>query len=145
MTQNSTPTNGQDLGLKPLLDFWSDWIGQSQEQTKALLEGFREVGDLAALRRLWLESLANSLDTYMRTPAFLEAMRQHFEVMTHLKSNAEDTAREVARATGLPRIADISGLFERLQIGQEAILARLAGIEHRLEVLESRRKHTKEV
>jgi hypothetical protein len=144
MTQNSTQTNGQDAVLKPLLDFWSDWIGQSQEQTKVLLEGFREVGDLAALRSLWLESLAKSLDTHMRTPAFLEAMRQHFEVMTHLQSQAEGTASDVARATGVPRIADISGLFERLQIGQEAILARLTGIEHRLEALENRRKHAKE-
>jgi hypothetical protein len=145
MTQNSATTNGYDEAVqKGLLDCWSQWIEQNQEQTKVLLDAFREASDLRAVRRLWLESLSKSLDTYMRTPAFLEAMRRNFDVMTHLKSNFEDAARDAARATGIPRIADISGLFERLQIGQEAVLARLSAIEHRLEALESRQKHTKE-
>jgi hypothetical protein len=136
MTENSTQSNGHQSAQKPLLDFWSNWIEESQEQTKLLLDSVKGVGDLAGLRHLWLDSLAKSLEGYMRTPAFLEAMRRHFDVMTHLKSNAEDVARDFARATGIPRIDDISGLFERLQTGQKGILARLAAIEDRLEALE---------
>jgi hypothetical protein len=144
MTQNGAQTNGQETVLKPLLDFWSEWVEQSQQQTKVLLDGVKGAGDLAGLRRLWLESVGKSLEAYMRTPAFLEAMRRHFDVMTHFKSSAEDAARDFARATGMPRIDDISGLFERLQSGQLAILNRLTAIEQRLEVLEKHRKRPKE-
>ena len=144
MTQNGTQTNGQDAVLKPLLDFWSEWIEQSQEQTKVLLDSMKRAGDLAGLRHLWLESVGKSLEATMRTPAFLEAMRRQFDVMTHLHSSAEDSARDFARVTGIPRINDISGLFERLQSGQEAILTRLAAIEERLKALEKHRRHAKE-
>src|SRR5262249_1333384 len=142
MTQTNEAANGADPVVQPLLDFWSKYVEQSQEQMKVLLDGVSGVGDPAALRRLWLDSLSKSLESYLRTPAFLEGMRRNLEVMTHLKGNAEDIAQEVARNAGIPRLGDISGLFERLQIGQEAILARLTGIEHRLERLENRRKHT---
>jgi hypothetical protein len=144
MTQSGTQTNGQETGLEPLLDFWSEWIELSQEQTKVLLDSMKGAGDLAGLRHLWLESVGKSLEAYMRTPAFLEAMRRHFDVMTHLKSSTEDAARDFARLTGIPRIDDISGLFERLQSGQLAILNRLTTIEHRLEALEKRRKRLKD-
>jgi hypothetical protein len=135
----ATP-NGTDATPWPLVEFWSKFIDQNTEQTQTLLNGFKEGCDPAALRRLWLDSLANSMDCYMRSPAFLESMRRNNEMMTHLKESADDVARDVARATGIPRINDISGLFERLQIGQEAILARLKAIEERLDSLENKRK-----
>jgi hypothetical protein len=139
-TANPSTPNGTDTTPWPLVEFWTKFIDQNAEQTQTLLNGFKEGCDPAALRRLWLDSLANSMDCYMRSPAFLESMRRNNEMMTHLKESADDVARDVARATGIPRINDISGLFERLQIGQEAILTRLKAIEDRLDSLENKRK-----
>ena len=82
MTQNHTQSNGHEAGLRPFLDFWSDWIEQSQEQTRVLLDSVKEGCDLAGMRHLWLESLGKSLEAHMRTSAFLEAMRRHFDVMS---------------------------------------------------------------
>jgi hypothetical protein len=143
MTQNSAQTNGQDAVFRPLLDFWSQWIEQGQEQTQVLLESAKGAGDWACARHLWLESLGKSLEAYMQTPAFLEAMRRNFDMMTHLKSSADDLARDIARAAGIPRTDDIGGLFERLQSSQEKILARLGAIERRLEGLEKHHEHAK--
>jgi hypothetical protein len=139
-TATTTKPNGTESEFQPLVEFWTKFIEQSTEQTQALLAGFKETSDPAALRRLWLDSMARSLDVYMRTPAFLDGVRRNYEMMTQLKGAAEDFARDVSRTTGIPRVSDISGLFERLRIGQEAILARLAEIEHRLEGLESKRR-----
>jgi hypothetical protein len=105
---------------------------------QALMTGVAGAFEPAAFRRQWLGAVAETLDRYMRTPAFLETMRRNFEAMTQCKGASEDLARDVSRATGIPRIDDISGLFERLQIGQEAIIARLGGLEQRLDALESR-------
>jgi hypothetical protein len=136
MTQSSQSRNGHDPVLGPFVDLWGKLLEQGMEPTRLVLEGAREAFDPAALRRRWLDALAQSLDAYMRSPAFLEAMRRGFLPMTEFKSRAEDLAQEVARETGVPRMPDVSGLFERLQIGQEAILARLGAIEHRLAALE---------
>jgi hypothetical protein len=65
-------------------------------------------------------------------------MKRNFETMAQLKSAQEGLARDVSRSTGIPRIDDISGLFERLQIAHEAILERLRTIEDRLQRLESK-------
>jgi len=101
---------------------------------KQVKEGF----DPLALRRRWLDTLAESLDAYMRTPVFLESMRGGLQAVSEHKRTTEDLAQEAAREMGIPRMPDVSGLFERLQIGQEAIQARLRAIEQRLERLENR-------
>jgi hypothetical protein len=137
---NASQTDAYEAAFRPLFEFWKTYAEQSAEQVRGLMTGAREAYDPAALRRHWLDALSQSLDAYMRTPAFLEAMHRNLEMATQLKSSAEDWARDFSRSTGIPRLSDISGLFARLQIGQEAILARLGAIEHRLEALETRRK-----
>jgi hypothetical protein len=143
MSQSSTQSNGHESVVSRLLSFWSDCIEQSEERTKVLLDSMNGPGDLASLRHRWLESLGKSLEAYMRTPAFLEGMRRQFDVVTHLQETGEGAARDLAHAAGIPRIDDISGLFERMQSGQKAILARLAAIEERLADLENHRKRSK--
>jgi hypothetical protein len=141
-TANETPANGAESATKPVLEFWTRYFEQASEQTQALLGTAREACDPVALRREWLAGLAEGLDHYLRTPAFLETMRRNFEMMTQLRGTSEDLCRDFSRASGIPRINDISGLFERMRIGQEAILARLEAIEARLIALEPKRKNT---
>ena len=123
-------------------DFWAKTIEANSDYTKVLLESANGDGpaDLETLRRRWLESLGKSMDAYLRTPAFLEMIHHHFDAMTLAKTNADDVAKEVARNTGFPHLDDIAGLFERLQIGQVAILGRLAAIERRLDAVEGAKK-----
>jgi hypothetical protein len=139
-TENTTSTTGCQGPFQPLLDFWNQYFEQSGEHLQTALDGLGNWTDPAAVRQRWQDALAKSLDQFMRTPAFLEMMRRQFETMIQLKSASEDWARDLSRSTGIPRISDISGLFERLQIGQEAILTRLNGIEKKLSALEARRK-----
>src|SRR5262245_32020250 len=142
-TPSTNGADGQAQVIQPLLDFWRQCFEQGQEQSRAWLDGARAAFDPAALRRRWLQAVAETLDRYMRTPAFLEALRRNFEAVTQVKGTAEDWARDLSRAAGVPRIEDVSGLFERLQIGQEAILARLDDIEQRLAARGNRKGETK--
>ena len=141
MTATNQSTNGHEAVFAPLLDFWSKALEQGMQPTQAWWEGSRTAYDPAAWRRRWLDALAESLDAYMRTPAFLESMRRSHQAINEFKSTTEDLAQEVARESGIPRMPDISGLFERIQIGQEAIQTRLAAIERRLEALEGQLAH----
>jgi hypothetical protein len=136
MTENNHVTNGHDVFIKPMVDFWTHYIEQSKQHTQALLDSMRGVADLTDLRKRWLESVSQTLDGYMRTPTFLETMRRNFETMTEFKANSEEASQGIARELGVPRINDISGLFERVRTGQEAILTRLDAIERRLDTLQ---------
>jgi hypothetical protein len=142
MTPNHEPTSVPGAMFQAWSDFWAKYLEAGTDCSKVLFEkaGGDGPGDFETLRRAWLSSLGKSMDAYLRTPAFLEMIHRHFDAMTCGKISADDFTKEVARNAGLPHLDDISGLFERLQIGQEAILNRLAVLERRLEALEATKK-----
>jgi len=140
MPENNHNASVLDPIFQPMLEYWNKYIEQSQEHAKVLLDSMRDAGDLKNMRRRWLDALGQSLEMYMRTPPFLEGMHQHLDLMTGLKGHAEELAHDAAQASGIPRMPDISGLFERVRIGHDAILNRLDSIDRKLEVLQKRRK-----
>lgn len=123
---------------KPFADFWKKFLEGNAQHTELLLNAVQKNTDQEAFRRQWSDSMAQSLDAYLRSPPFLEAMRCHFELLTLTKTLYEDMTEEFSRNFNIPRATDISGLFERLQMGQEAILNRLEQIASRLEALEKK-------
>jgi hypothetical protein len=111
---------------------------QSTRGTQAVLEAIQAAGDPQQIQRQWLDAVARSLDQFMRTPAFMEAMRQHLKMTTDLKRLQNQAIEDTARQLGQPLAADITGLFERLNSTERTILARLQTIEDRLKALETK-------
>jgi hypothetical protein len=142
MTENATADGMHNSFFEPWMVFWSKALDQSKDQMTVLLEAMQGVPDSEGLRRRWLDSLSHNLDTFLRSSAFMEAMRRNFEAITEMKSHGEETAQKVARETGMPRLPDVSGLFERLRLAQDVILDRLTAIERRLEAIETQSKRS---
>jgi hypothetical protein len=77
-----------------LLEVWmcNPWIALTIQQLEAWqrasslppsdLEGVVFFCDARELRSRWLADLSQALDSYMRSPAFLELMQQNFKAMT---------------------------------------------------------------
>ncbi len=62
-----------------LAAFWAQWLEQSTRGTQALLEITQGIGDPQQTRerqQRWLETAAESFDSFLRTPPFMELMRQ---------------------------------------------------------------------
>jgi hypothetical protein len=118
--------------------FWTDWFSQSNEQATAFLDAIRPLGDSQSMQRRGLDAVSQSLDGFMRTPAFLEAMQRNLKMVTDLKTLQDQFTHDAARQAGLPTAADITGLFERLNSVEQEILSRLNVIETRLKTIESR-------
>ncbi len=137
-TPQQTASNGWNPLVPPIFDHWAEATRTLVDQSQQLFHAVAEARDLETLQKRWLESIAQSLDQYMRSPVFLDMMRRNFELVTQLQDSYEDRARDVARATGVPRLDDISGLFERMRIGQDALMERLAQLEKRLQSLEEK-------
>jgi hypothetical protein len=124
----------------PFIDLWAQFVQQSSAQSRAVIEGMQALADPQKLQQRFLEALADSLDKFMRSPVFLETMRQNLKVMTDLKKLQDQVIEDTARHVGLPLASDIHGLFERLNGVEQAVLGKLQAIETRLEALESKRR-----
>jgi hypothetical protein len=121
-----------------LTSFWTQWLEQSSRGTQALLEVMQAAGDPQQLQRRWLDAVSRSLDDFMRTPVFLELLKNNLKAVTDLKQLQDQAISDTARQFGLPLAADITGLFERVHSTEQTILNRLQGIEERLKALETK-------
>jgi len=122
----------------PFAGLWTGYLEQADAQSKAMLECFQSFGDPQQMQRRWLDSLTKSLDSYMRSPAFLEGLQRNLRAITDLKAFQDQVVQDIAHQVGIPLASDIFGLFERLYSIERTILSRLKAIEERLGTIEAR-------
>jgi hypothetical protein len=121
---------------RDFLEFWKNYFEQTAIQTRILLEGMQGGESLDQLHTQGLESLSQCLDGFMRTPAFLEVLKQSLKRMTDLKQMQDQMSQSVAQQTGLPLAADVTGVFERVHSAEQTILKQLAKLDDRLKAIE---------
>jgi len=121
---------------RDFLEFWKNYFEQTAIQTRILLESMQGGKSLDRLHNQGLASLSESLEGFMRTPAFLEVLKQSLKRMIDLKRMQDQVAETVAQQTGLPLKADVTGVFERIQSAEQTILKQLAMLDDRLKAIE---------
>jgi hypothetical protein len=127
-----------DPVVKPFVDFWSDYMKKANDATRDFVDDINGHLSAKSLQRTWFDTVSKSMDAYMRSPVFLQAMKHHADAITKVKQQSDDLVTEVARNANIPMASDISGLFERLHSVEEVILSRLGRIEERLQAIEER-------
>jgi hypothetical protein len=90
------------------------------------------------MQRQWLDAVARSIEDFMRTPVFQEAMKRNLKMVTDLKRLQDQVLQGTARNLGQPLATDITGLFDRLQSTEQTIINRLQAIEDRLKAVEAK-------
>ena len=138
MAQDNNTNGTADPVAQPFVEFWSEYAKQADGAAKQFLDGIDGAANLKTLQRRWFDAVSKSADAYMRTPLFLQAMKQNTDASVKLKQQADDLASEFARNANIPTAGDISGLFERLHSIEEIILGRLGRIDERLEAIEEK-------
>jgi hypothetical protein len=134
-TSGNTPTSDPSF---PFAGLWTGYLEQADAQGKAMLECLQSLGDPQQIQRRWLDSLTKSLDSYMRSPAFLEGLQRNLRAMTDMKAVQDQVVQDIAHQVGIPLASDIFGLFERLYSVERSILSRLKAIEERLGTIEAK-------
>ena len=130
---------GVSLAADPsrdFLEFWKNYFEQTAIQTRILLESAPGGKSLDQLHNQGLASLSQNLDGFMRTPAFLEVLKQSLKRMIDFKLLQDQMAQAVSQQTGLPLTADITGVFERVNSAEQTILKRLEKLDERLKAIE---------
>ena len=138
MSGDHDNANHFDAVLQPFADFWSSYVKQADETTREYLDGLDGSEEVKTWQRRWFDAVSKSLDAYLRSPAFLQAMKHNTELAIKTKRQADDFVAEAARNMNIPTATDISGLFERLHSVEEVILTRLARIDERLQKIEQK-------
>ena len=141
MSSTDTKSNASAMPVDPagmMASFWAQWLEQSSRGTQALLEAMQVAGDPQNLQRRWLDAVSRSLEDFMRTPAFMEILKNNMKAVTDIKSFQDSIVQDTARQLGVPLTADITGLFERLHSTENTILKQLQAIEERLKAIENR-------
>lgn len=118
------------------LEFWKNYFEQTAIQTRILFESVQGGKSLEQLHNQGLESLSQSMDSFMRTPAFLEVLKLSLKRMIDLKLMQDQVAQTVSQQTGLPMRADVTGVFERVHRAEQTILNQLAKMDDRLQAIE---------
>ena len=134
---NPNPTAAADPAAA-MSSFWAQWLEQSSQGTQALMEAMQTSFDPQQIQRRWLDVMSRSFDDFMRSPAFLELMKNNLKAVTDLKGMQDQMIQDTARQFGIPLVGDIAGLFERLQSTENTILNRLQAIEDRLKAIEQK-------
>lgn len=138
MSGNSDPDAKAASPATPITQLWADWFAQSNDQARVLMDAVRSLCDPEQIQRRWLDAVVQSVDGFMRSPAFLEAIRRNLKMMTDLKGLQDQFTQGFARLVGIPAAADITGLFERLNSAEQEILARLRVIETRQKSIDAK-------
>ncbi len=126
--------------LQPYVAFWTDWAEKANETTRRLVEGAQNGADPKAWQRRWMEAVSRSIDAYLRSPLFLNAMKGMMDAAIKTKMNVDDLQKEFASNANIPTASDVSGLFERLRCVEELILTRMGEMSERLGTIEERLK-----
>ncbi len=121
---------------RDFLEFWRDYFEQTAIQTRILLESMQGGKSLEQLHSQWLASLSQSLEDFMRTPAFLEVLKQSIRRMIDLKLAQNQMTQSMAGGAGPPQAVDVAGVFDRVRSAERTVLTRLTGIEDRLAAIE---------
>jgi len=133
--ENEGPMSTTDPALE-FLEFWRNYFEQTAIQTRILLESMQGGEPLEQLQSQWLTSLSKNLEDFMRTPVFLEVLKQSIRRMIDLKLAQDQMTRSVAPGAELPQTADVAGVFDRVRSAEQKVLTRLTGIEDRLAAIE---------
>lgn len=139
MSGDPNPKSPEAAPADPLTGMWARLFEQSNSQFQVVLDLMKSAGDPQELQRRWLDALGQSLESFMRTPAFLESMQRNLKVMNDLKMMQDRTVGDAARQLGMPLASDVTGLFERVNSLERGIMTRLKAIEAKLESIASDR------
>ena len=138
-TNNSNPNPSAVADpAAAMSSFWAQWLEQSSQGTQAMMEAMQTSFDPQQIQRRWQDAFSRSFDDFMRSPAFLELMKNNLKAVTDLKGMQNQMIEDTARQFGIPLVGDIAGLFERLQSTEQTILNRLQAIEDRLKAIEQK-------
>lgn len=94
MSDQSETARQFDPVMKPFMEFWNSFLEQTSESTSKLFDTYDGSADSPKLNREQLDAARESMDNYLRSPEFLNAIKQNIDAMIKAKRQLNDLHKE---------------------------------------------------
>ena len=130
MSPSAEPDSPKDSMFQPWVEFWSSYAQHATSNVAATMAA-EGSPDPAAMRRIWLDAMGESMEAYLRSPLFLQMLKSHIDSLIAMRRWSNTSA-----ASGSEGMADferrLQALENALQDRFQQLDARMASIEARL-------------
>lgn len=126
-------TTGSANGSDAFTKFWTDYMsrlgaaGISTPPMPSPSEASRQ------MQRMMFDAMAKYADDFMRSPQFLEAMKQSLDNALAFRRQIDEFLTNALHATQTPSRSDVDELVALVRNVEERILDRVEALERRLE------------
>jgi hypothetical protein len=128
MAQNER-VNGSDVFTK----FWTDYMSRMGSAGMPIPSMPDSSESARQMQRMLFEAMAKYADDFMRSPQFLEAMRQSLDNALAFRHQINEFLTNALHASQSPSRSDVDELVALVRNVEERILDRVEALERRLE------------
>ena len=129
----SQPQNPSDS----FTQFWNDFM--SRMASAGMMPTGQAGNDaIKQMQRIYLDAMAKYADEYMRSPQFLDMMKQTMDASMAWKRQVDQWLSGALKAAAMPTAEDAADAVARLHSMEKRLTERLSEIEERLIALEQR-------
>lgn len=138
----SIAMSNEDEMMPPFLECWKGYLDRLDEPTRRLLETITGTSDPGKFSPEMLEAASKSMEAYMRSPAFLQAMKQGIDKLIQTKRQMDALTPEFAAQIGLATANEFHQLVDRFKATEKSLSARLRDIDIRLAAIERKQRES---
>ncbi len=137
-------TNGENTAANPFVDAWSSFLSQmgvpSTERVPAATEAPSWSDEaMRQMQRAFMDTLAKHCDDYLRSPDYLNLMKQTMDNALTFRQQVDTFLAEAHRATHTPSTDDLNEVMAALRRIEDRLDGRLDEFERRMAAVEAGR------
>lgn len=136
----STSPNASAGPFDPVTKFWQDlWAQATSAMPSATPPPAPAPELLAQMRRAFFDAMARFCDDYMRSPQFLDMMKQTMDNALAFRKQLNEFLAGALHASQMPTQDDTGEVLETLHAIESRVLQRVEELSHRIAALERRK------
>jgi hypothetical protein len=122
-------------GLDPFMKFWSDFMGK---MAASGMPSFQASPDfMSQMRRTFFDAMAQQADEFLRSEAFLSAMKHSMETSLAWQQAVNQFLQKGLAAAQMPSKVDSDHLVSLVRGMEERVLERMDELARRIDRLET--------
>ena len=134
-----TPTNNPAFeAAQQLGNLWAEWATKMATASLAFRAGSAPPDTARSMRDAGFEAMAHSTDQFMRTPQFMEMMKQSLDASIAFRKQLNELFTQAQHSVQSPAKSDVDGVTKAIRRVETRVLARIEELCDRLDAVSQR-------
>ena len=135
MSEAGDTTDPIDPRMRPFVEYWTNCVQQMGQVSAAMQQGIASSRD-DEVRRQYLDSLTASTDAYLRSPVFLQLLKNHIDALIQLQQQTSVLSSLTPQRDEHSNSLDLTEVNERLARIEQTLEVKLTQVDRRLAAIE---------